>query len=313
MFITILLKISSIFIIVAMGIIASKLRLVPPDCLGTLNSFVLNVATPCMVLQSMQRDEIKSYMKEDILWSLAIFAIITVALLLISGFVLKYVKSIKEQDKGLYKLQVAFTNSGFMGYPLVTVIFGKYALFLAIIMNIVFTTLIYSIGIISLEHQRGDKVVIMKIIGQMLTLPFMSSIIGIVIFATGFHFPSFLNDSLSLVAATLSPVAMFIVGVNLSRAKIREIFTLRNLILCIISLVAVPAVTLGFDLLMPVSNIVMVTHVFLMAMPSAAVTTILAHRYNKNALLASEGVAATTFISLGTLSLWALFLTKFFL
>ena len=106
---------------------------------------------------------------------------------------------------------------------------------------------------------------------------------------------------------------MFIVGINLSNSKIKEIFTPRNLILCAISLFAVPALTLGIDLLLPVSNLVMVIHVFLMAMPSAAITTVLCHRYNKNAKLAAEGVASTTFFSLGTLALWTFFLTKMFL
>lgn len=313
MFISILLKILSIFLIVAIGFIASKTRMVPQDCLGTLNSFVLNIAVPCMVLQSMQRDEIKGYMMDDIIWSLASFAIVTVLILILSSLIMRPIKSIKDKDKGIYKLQLAFTNCGFMGYPLVTVLLGKYCLFLAIIMNIVFTTLLYSAGVFTLEHQKGDKIVIMKIIGQMLTLPFVSSIIGIIIFATGYHFPLFINDGLELIAATLSPLAMFVVGVNLSHAKFRDILTVRNLVLCILSLVAVPALSLGVDLLLPLSPQVMVTHVFLMAMPSPAVATILCYRYNKNALLASEGVAATTFLSLGTLSLWAFFLTHIFL
>lgn len=117
MFITILLKILSIFLIVAIGIAASKFKLVPGDCLGTLNSFVLNIAVPCMVLQSMQRDEIKGYMTNDIIWSLAAFAIVTLLVLLLSSLIIKPVKAVKEADKGIYRLQLAFTNCGFMGYP----------------------------------------------------------------------------------------------------------------------------------------------------------------------------------------------------
>jgi len=115
------------------------------------------------------------------------------------------------------------------------------------------------------------------------------------------------------MAATVSPVAMFIVGINLSNSKIKEIFTPKNLILCVISLIVVPFLTLGIDLLLPVSNMVLVIHVFLMAMPSAAIITVLCSRYNKNAKLAAEGAASTTFFSLGTLALWTLFLTEMFL
>ena len=47
--------------------------------------------------------------------------------------------------------------------------------------------------------------------------------------------------------------------------------------------------------------------------PSAAIITVLCSRYNKNAKLAAEGAASTTFFSLGTLALWTLFLTEMFL
>ena len=313
MFLEILLKILSIFMLTGIGYAAYKVRLVPQDALRSLNAYVLNIAVPCLVLQSMQCSEINDRIFNDIVWSLAAFAIVTLLLAGIGSLVMRRISSIPEEDKGIYKMQLAFTNCGFMGYPLTNVLFGKYGLFLAIIMNIVFTTAVYSVGVMMLLHKRGEKLFTMKLMVRMLSLPFVASITGLIIFITGFHFPGFIDDTLSLVAATVSPVAMFIVGINLSNSKIKEIFTPRNLILCAVSLFVVPALTLGIDLLLPLSNFVMVIHVFLMAMPSAAITTVLCHRYNKNAKLAAEGVASTTFFSLGTLALWTFFLTKMFL
>jgi len=295
------------------GYVAFKVRLVPEDALRTLNAYVLNIAVPCMVLLSMQRDELNDQIMDDIIWSLAAFAIVTVLLSIIGFVVLRPVKSIPEEDKGIYKMQLAFTNCGFMGYPLTTVLFGKYGLFLAIIMNIIFTTFMYSIGVVMLLHKKGEKLFTMRLMVRMLSVPFLASIAGLIIFISGFHFPVFIDDTLELMAATVSPVAMFIVGINLSNSKIREIFTPRNLVLCVVSLIVVPFFTLGVDLLLPLSNFALVIHVFLMAMPSAAITTVLCNRYNKNAKLAAEGVASTTFFSLGTLALWTLFLTEMFL
>ena len=313
MFLEILLKILSIFLLVGIGYFVYKIRLVPYDALTTLNAFVLNVAVPCMILQSMQRNEINDKIFNDIIWSLAAFAIVTIVIAVIATLIINRIKSIPEEDKGIYSVQLAFTNCGFMGYPLTTVMFGQYGLFLAIIMNIIFTTFMYSIGVVMLLHKKGEKLFTMKLMVRMLSVPFLSSIAGLLIFITGFHFPSFIDSTLQLMAATVSPVAMFIVGINLSNSKIKEIFTPRNLILCVVSLIVVPFFTLGVDMLLPVSNFVMVIHVFLMAMPSAAIATILCIRYNKNAKLAAEGVASTTFFSLGTLALWTFFLTELFL
>ena len=313
MFLEILLKILSIFLLVGIGYFVYKIRLIPYDALTTLNAFVLNVAVPCMILQSMQRNELNDKIFNDIVWSLAAFAIVTIVIAVIATLVINRIKSIPEEDKGIYSVQLAFTNCGFMGYPLTTVMFGQYGLFLAIIMNIIFTTFMYSIGVVMLLHKKGEKLFTMKLMVRMLSVPFLASIAGLLIFITGFHFPTFIDDTLTLMAATVSPVAMFIVGINLSNSKLKEIFTPRNLILCAVSLIVVPFFTLGVDMLLPISNFAMVIHVFLMAMPSAAITTVLCNRYNKNAKLAAEGVASTTFFSLGTLALWTFFLTKMFL
>ena len=313
MLLEILLKILSIFLLVATGLFATKVKLLPFDAAKTLNGFVLNIAVPCMILCSMQRDETNSGHADDMALSLISFAIVTVVLAILALILIRPVKSIKDDDKGIYAFQMAFSNAGFMGYPLVTVLFGRYALFLTIIMNIVFTVMVYSLGAFMLVHKRGEKIFTMSLFVRILTIPFVASIIGLVIFITGFHFPVFINDTLELMMATLSPVAMFVVGMNLSKSKFRNLLTLPNLLLCVLSLVVVPFITLGIDLLLPVSTMVMVTHVFLMAMPSAALTAILAQRFNKNTQLASEGIASTTLLSLGTLSLWAFWLTQIFL
>ncbi|MDO4869283.1 MAG: AEC family transporter [Bacillota bacterium] len=313
MLLEILLKILSIFLFVAMGLVAAKVNLLPRDAVKTLNGFVLNVAVPCLVLSSMQRDEITAGIFDDVIWSFAAFAIVTVIIAILAILIVKPIKSIKDEDKGIYSFQIVFTNAGFMGYPLTTILFGRYALFLAIVMNIVFTLLVYSLGVIILLHKKGEKILTMAILVRILTIPFVSSVIGLIIFITGLHFPVFINDTLELMAGTLSPVAMFVVGMNLSKSKIKSLFNLPSVLLCVISLLVVPAITLGIDLLLPVSNMVLVIHVFLMAMPSPALVAILCNRYNKNARLASEGIASTTLLSLGTLSLWAFWLTQVFL
>ena len=195
MFLEILLKILSIFLLVGIGYFVYKIRLVPYDALTTLNAFVLNVAVPCMILQSMQRNEINDKIFNDIIWSLIAFAIVTIVIAVIATLV---INTIPEEDKGIYSVQLAFTNCGFMGYPLTTVMFGQYGLFLAIIMNIIFTTFMYSIGVVMLLHKKGEKLFTMKLMVRMLSVPFLASIAGLLIFISGFHFPSFIDDPLEL-------------------------------------------------------------------------------------------------------------------
>ena len=99
MFLEILLKILSIFLLVGIGYFVYKIRLVPYDALTTLNAFVLNVAVPCMILQSMQRNEINDKIFNDIIWSLAAFAIVTIVIAVIATLIINRIKSIPERRK----------------------------------------------------------------------------------------------------------------------------------------------------------------------------------------------------------------------
>ena len=231
MLLEILLKILSIFLLVAMGLFATKTRLVPFDASKYLNGFVLNVTVPCMIFSSMQRDETNSGHFDDMIWSFAAFAIVTLVIAVLAILITKPMKSLKDEDKGIFAFQLVFTNAGFMGYPLTTVLFGRYALFLAIIMNIVFTLLVYSLGVFLLLHKKGDRIFTMAILVRILNIPFVTSLIGLVIFITGVHFPTFINDTLELMTAAMSPIAMFVVGMNLSRSKLKNLFSLQNLLL----------------------------------------------------------------------------------
>ncbi|MGN0632221.1 MAG: AEC family transporter, partial [Ruminococcus sp.] len=81
----------------------------------------------------------------------------------------------------------------------------------------------------------------------------------------------------------------------------------------VLSLIVIPVMTLGIGVLLPQSDMVTLTLVFGMAMPSGAMCAILAEQFDKDMLLASEGVAITTFFSLISLPVWAIVLSSIFL
>ena len=66
---------------------------------------------------------------------------------------------------------------------------------------------------------------------------------------------------------------------------------------------------MGVCALLPQSDIVTVTLIFAMAMPSGTLCTVLAEEFHQNTLLASETLAITTLFSLVTLPAWAAILT----
>lgn len=298
--------------LIAIGFVANKTKIVPSNATETLNAFVLNIAIPCLILHTLQRNELSNGAYNDVVWAFISAIVVSIIISIFALLVMLPVKSVREEDKGVYRIQIAYTNVGFMGYPIIRVILGNYCMFLAIISNIVIMSLFYTIGVILLVYRKGEKFFSVHFFSQLITIPFMASLLGLIVFLTGFRFPFIIDTCLGYMAETLSPVSMFVIGIGLSKSNVRSLLTRINVVLCFISLLIVPTLTLGIELALGVSTQLLVTIVFVMAMPSAAVIPILCQKFKRNERIGAEGVALTTFFSLGTLPLWAFLLTRLF-
>ena len=304
----IVLKILVIFLMIAIGYAARKFRLLKENAASTLSDLLFGIAIPCMVLDTMQQNDFEGQIVNDTFWSLLVYVVVTLLLCALSFPVAKLFRA-EGDEEGIFRFQIAFTNFGFMGIPLTKAMFGGYCELINLIMNIGFNLVVYTVGIVVMIYQKGDKFFDRRMLGRMLNLTLISCVAGLIIFITGFRFPSFINEGLGYVGDTVVPVAMIIIGMQLQGSNIRRLLSRRNLFLCVISLILVPAFTLGVCLLLPVSSSVAITMAFGMAMPSAAITVILAEQFDRNVLLASEGVAVTTFFSMMTLPVWAIILS----
>ncbi len=308
MFKDIFLTILELFLMIAIGFGASKLGYLKEKASQALTDFLFCIATPCMILETMQQQDFTGSIANDILWSFLCYTIVTLLLCLVS-FPASKAFRVPESDEGVYRIQIAFTNFGFMGIPLTKAMFGGYCELLIVVMNTAFIIIIYSIGVFTILYEPGRRSLDRSMMRKMINPPLVCSIIGLVMFISGLRFPAFVVDGLGLVGDTVVPVSMAVIGIQMCGSDIRKLLTRRNLYLCLFSLILVPVFTLGICLLLPAGDPVSLTLTFGMAMPSAAITVVLSEQFGKNTRLASEGIVITTFFSLITLPLWAIALT----
>lgn len=308
MILEMLLKIGSIFLIVAIGYIASKFRMIPENSTGVLSKILFNVVTPSTIFITMQGQVFEGQLVQDTIWSFLSFTGMT---LLIGGISFLIMKPfpVAQRDQGIYRIQLAFTNIGFMGIPLATAVFGDLAGLLILLMNIPFIVLLYSFGVVLMLYQKGGRVLNRELLRRMVNIPLVSSLLGVVMLAGGIQLPEILFSGFSMISDTMVPVGMLIVGIQLSKTSLAGIFTKENLWLCLWSLVLLPLLTIGVCVFLPQSDIVTATLVFAVAMPSGTLCTVLAEEFHQNTLLASETLALTTLLSLVTLPVWAAVLT----
>ena len=307
----ILSSVGSIFLIIAVGILAARTKLFPENGTDALCKLQLNVVTPIMIFVTMQGHTFEGQLADDTLWSFITYGLAVIAAGLL-GFPLAKLLRPGVEDEGIYRIQLAFKNVGFMGIPLATAVLGQRAGVVIVLMNTIFGVLLYSFGMVLLLYQPGNRIFSRDFLKRIVNVPLLASLLGIVILVTGFTLPETVNQGLTMISDMMVPLGMFIVGLQLSHTKLSGVVNVRNLAFCVLSLVLVPLLAWGIGSLLPESDAVTATLVFAMAMPSGTLCAILAEENGRNAALASESLALTTLLSLVTLPVWAIVLLQRF-
>ena len=137
------------------------------------------------------------------------------------SFVLVKLMRIPMHQKGLYMFMTIFSNTGFMGYPIMKALFGNDAVFYTALFNILFNLEVFTLGVILINYGNDVK---MKLNPKNLLSPgVVASIIAIFIYFLEIPIPDVIANSCGMVGDMTTPLAMMIIGATLANIKVKEL------------------------------------------------------------------------------------------
>jgi malate permease and related proteins len=291
-------KILSIFIIMAVGFVAKKIRAVDASFLRGLSAFMMNIALPFALLASLDRSIPKSVLPElgrMALWSMAIYAVEI-------AFATIAYRHFPEHQRKVLSFITVFSNCAFMGLPVAQSVAGARGLMFASIYNLLYGVLIYTYGV-SLFQEKAEPGQWKKVI---LNPGIIATILGIVLWFLPFALPSFLLESIGLMGKLQTPLAMFIVGANIADIPIEKALFGKAMFLSVaVRLVVMPLAVYGVIRMTGAQGTAPQIALILTAMPAAAQSVIMAEQQGGDSTFASEVVLATTVLSIVTIPLFA--------
>ena len=229
--IILLQQIVIMFLYMGVGYILFKLNLITKEGSKSLANLLLYVVLPCVLIKSFCLERTPEKVKY-LLISFAAAAVLLAAAMVISHLVFR---KHPVDDFG-----AAFSNAGFIGFPLITAVLGEGAVF-------------YAAGFVALvnvlQWTYGQKLMSgstsKQSLGSAVKNPLVISVaVGLVIFFCNIPLPSIATSSLSAFAALNTPLAMVILGVYLAQTDIVSIFTEPQLYLtALVRLVLIPLVS----------------------------------------------------------------------
>lgn len=290
-----------LFLIMVVGYIARKRNIINTPTNKGLSELLLRITLPAMIIVSFNYTYSKEMLvKAGILFGISL--VIHVSLVFISK--LLYYK-FPENVNGVLRFITVFSNCGFMGYPVVSSVYGKVGIFYTAIFNIPFNILMYTLGVMLFTQKKG-----FKSLGKEILSPTLISIfIGLLIFVLSIKLPYPIFRTLDLIGSTTTPISMIVVGSMIAEIDIKNVFVGIEIYYgALIRLIVTPLLVLIILRLCGARGMNLGIPVLITAMPAAANTAIMAEKYNADSMLASRFVFITTIFSTLTIPLIILLL-----
>jgi predicted permease len=291
----VLILIKQILVMLAMmsiGVILFKLGQLDEKGVGQLSNLALYVATPCVVIRALAIPFDAEKISTGVLVML-FFLIIFAVSVVIGRF------GCGKADR-VGTFAVVFSNSGFVGIPLIQGILGEEYVFYVTMTMVVGTITFWTYGVLLMSGDKNEVSV-----KKILTNPnLIAVVVGMILFFTIDELPYVILQTLNGMANMNTGLGMVILGATLGASNVGLMVTDTRLYKAIaLRLVVVPLVCIPILLLMPVPFEVRMVMMIIAAAPAASATSMLALKYGADYSYGTGLSIGTTIVSMLTMPL----------
>lgn len=299
----VLQQIFVLFLLILVGIIARKSGVVSDDFRKDLSKFIIYVAMPIFIVNaigiSFQGRNIKNVI--GISNKLILLSLLMYALAIGLSFIMARFMNVNIDERNVMQYSIVFSNVGFMGYPVIDVLYGTEGVFYAAIYNLPFNVFVWTIGVYLISRGKENSKDT-KLLNKVLNPGVISIIIGFVLFIFDIRLPYTLTQSIQLIGGLTTPLAMILIGLTLSTVNLKDIVKdNRCFIITAFRLAVFPAMFylilrfLGFE------GYLLNIPVIISAMPVAINGAIFAMNYDSDYIFATKLVFLSSSLCLLTI------------
>lgn len=291
------------FVLIAVCIIAGMIfkstKTIHPDAHKGINTWVLYLALPAVSFKYLPKVQ----------WSLEmLFPILSTVLIAVGSSILvlfySRIKNYSRRSRSTMELASGYSNTSFIGFPLIAAFYGEQYLSIAIICDQTMFLMLSTMGIITALKggSKSGKISSIFILKRLFTFPPFLGCISALILSQFFNL-DFAEPLFDKLAATVAPLALFSVGLQLKfngwRKLIPQIST-SMLYKLILAPLCVLVLALVFDIKEDIAKI----SIFEAAMPTVITSSIIAEQFRLNTRLINLIIGISILVGFVTTGIW---------
>ena len=284
--ITVMVKVAELFLMIGVGAVCFRLGILTRRGVSQLTTLLLYLVAPCLIVSSLA-GEGGNIAPEELALSLGLAVL---AHVLSIGLSFLFFRREPLPRRQVLRFSLIYSNTGFMGMPLVQAVVGTEGVVYASVFISVFNVFVWTHGysLMSGGESSGWKKVV-------LNPGVLALAIGLPLFFLGWDLPELLQVPIDSFAALNTPLAMVVIGCNIARIPFKEMFSDRAVFLASgLRLLLFRQCFWELHFFCGPAPALLVSSVIQAAAPSAANTVLFATRFGGDDKLASKMVAVSS-------------------
>ena len=301
---TVLDKLMIIFFLLMIGYFCRRKNIMGREFMEDFAGFLTRIIIPCFVISSLQIE----YTEELFRGGATVFLVCVIMHFwgLLVGWASFRLLKVPQNAKGIWIFSCMFANIGFMGVPVIAMIFGGNSVFYCAFASFAFNTTAYTLGVVVLqkcgENPQSQKIDVKKLL---LAPVNVATAAGLVLFLLDIRLPGPVKDTVSMIGGMLSPLAMIYIGAILGKFDFKETITEKWVYpVSFFRLVFMPLSS--YFILKPFIHDKLILGVIVVGLstPIGAFCAILAAEFGADEALASKYIFVTTVLCIFTMPIF---------
>lgn len=285
-----------LFIIICVGFICGRTKLLKEEGVKGITDLVLYAVTPCVIIDAFQR-EYDSSMLKGLIVSAVIAALSHLFFIIAANL---FIKDRDKKRQSVLRFGIIFSNCGYMSLPMQSALLGSEGVFYATAYIAVFNIFMWTYGLVLISNDK-NSLSAKKII---LNPGIVGTCIGLILFLTPVTLPSVISYPIEYLAVLNTPLPMIIIGFYLSKLGREKIIKQSNEVIAVLlRLVILPLIVLTVMYAVGIRGILLVSGAISVSAPVATATTMFASRFGGDVELSVKLVSVSTILSIISMTL----------
>lgn len=294
-----------VFLLIALGYVFKKMKIIDAPFLGTLNTFNFKVTLPVLLFTDLAAtDFAKTFDLKFFLYCAGVTTVSFFGIWILARLLIKDKSCIGEYVQASYR-----SSAAVLGLALIQTIYGSTGMAGMMMLGCVPLYNIYAVIVLQAESSQAQKEGrVKKALLGILKNPIIWSIfLGLISSLIGIDYPHVVDTVLDYVARCATPLALICIGGSFEfKSAISKIG--KSAMAAITKIVILPVVFVPIAILMGFETERLVAIFVMLAAPTTPSCYIMARQYGYDGVITSSTVVLTTLFSVLTLTVFVFLL-----